>query len=71
VATGLFSVLFALTVKVLRVWIIIKITSKCYNLVKYISISGVLLKINLLRDYLTGVDTINLSMSHKPSLSPA
>jgi len=69
-AAGLFLMFFALTVKVLREWIIIKITTKFHNLVISI-LSFIILHETLnVRDYSGWVYCLDSGMSFKPALPP-
>jgi hypothetical protein len=69
-AAGLCLMFFALTVKVLREWIIIKITTKFHNFVKS-ALSFIILHETLnVRDYSGWVYCTGSGMSFKPALPP-
>lgn len=67
---GLYLIFFALTVKVFREWIIIKISTKFYNLVKSFLSLNFLHEIAGVRVCSYGVFFTESHMSHKPVLSP-
>jgi len=69
-AAGLCLMFLALTVKVLREWIIIKITTKIHNLVKN-SLSFIILHETInVRDYSGRVYCTGSGLSNKPVLPP-